>query len=235
MCLCHRAPSRTGLPAAPPFSPLTSPPSDTPSPRVALVNPLPFEQVLLLRLCHSLCACSVVSDSLLPHGLQPARLLCPRGSPGTNTGVGCHVNTGVGCHALLQGVFPPRTRTRVSCTAGRFFTAEPHREADVSHSPRNRFGEKTAGKVRLLRGRLCSPTRGQRPRVGGRRLRHHRVEFSSRENQQQEPRTEQAGLMVAWVRASAWAPRSGWSGFHVEVLPVPLRAESSHPEPATPA
>ena len=32
---------------------------------------------------------SVVSDSLQPHGLQPARLLCPRDSPGKNTGVGC--------------------------------------------------------------------------------------------------------------------------------------------------
>ena len=33
---------------------------------------------------------SVVSDSLQPHGLQPARLLCPWNSPGNNTGVGCH-------------------------------------------------------------------------------------------------------------------------------------------------
>ena len=33
---------------------------------------------------------SVVSDSLRPHGLWPTRLLHPRGSPGKNTGVGCH-------------------------------------------------------------------------------------------------------------------------------------------------
>ena len=33
-----------------------------------------------------------------PYGLQPTRLLCPRNSPGKNTGVGCH--------ALLQGIFP---------------------------------------------------------------------------------------------------------------------------------
>ena len=31
---------------------------------------------------------SVVPDSLRPHGLQPARLLCPRPSPVKNTGVG---------------------------------------------------------------------------------------------------------------------------------------------------
>ena len=35
--------------------------------------------------------------TLGPHGLQPARLLCPRDSPGKNTGGGCH--------ALLQGIF----------------------------------------------------------------------------------------------------------------------------------
>ena len=40
---------------------------------------------------------SVMSSSLRPHGLQPARLLCPWNSPGKNTGVGCHF--------LLQGIF----------------------------------------------------------------------------------------------------------------------------------
>ena len=41
---------------------------------------------------------SVVSESLRPHGLQPARLLCPWDFPGKNTGMGCHT--------LLQGIFP---------------------------------------------------------------------------------------------------------------------------------
>ena len=40
---------------------------------------------------------SVLSDSLRPRGLQPARLLCPWDSPGRNTGVGGQ--------ALLQGTF----------------------------------------------------------------------------------------------------------------------------------
>ena len=39
----------------------------------------------------------VVSDSLQPHGPQPARLLCPWGSPGKSTGVGCRF--------LPQGIF----------------------------------------------------------------------------------------------------------------------------------
>ena len=41
---------------------------------------------------------SVLSYSLRPHGLQPARLLDPWNSPGQNTGVGSH--------SILQGIFP---------------------------------------------------------------------------------------------------------------------------------
>ena len=47
------------------------------------------------------CVCAKWLQSCLtlrPHGLKPARLLCPWDSPGKNTGVGCH--------ALLQGIFP---------------------------------------------------------------------------------------------------------------------------------
>ena len=40
---------------------------------------------------------SVMSNSLQIHGLQPARLLCPRDFPSKNTGVDCHF--------LLQGIF----------------------------------------------------------------------------------------------------------------------------------
>ena len=39
-----------------------------------------------------------MSDSLRPHGLQPASLLCPWDFPGKNTGVGCHSH--------LQEIFP---------------------------------------------------------------------------------------------------------------------------------
>ena len=35
-------------------------------------------------------SCSVVSDSLRSHGLQPTRLLCPWDFPGKSTGVGYH-------------------------------------------------------------------------------------------------------------------------------------------------
>ena len=41
---------------------------------------------------------SVMSNSLRPHGLQPARLICSWNSPGKNTGVSCH--------ALPHGIFP---------------------------------------------------------------------------------------------------------------------------------
>ena len=43
-------------------------------------------------------SCSGMSNSLRLHRLQPARLLCPWGSPGKNTGEGCHF--------FLQGIFP---------------------------------------------------------------------------------------------------------------------------------
>ena len=43
-------------------------------------------------------SCSIVPNSLRPHGLQPTRLICHEIFPGKNTGVGCHL--------LLQGIFP---------------------------------------------------------------------------------------------------------------------------------
>ena len=43
-------------------------------------------------------SCSVVSNSLQPHGLYPTRLLCPWDFPGNSTGVDCHF--------LLQEIFP---------------------------------------------------------------------------------------------------------------------------------
>jgi len=51
--------------------------------------------------------CSIVSDSLRPHGLQPTRPLCPWDSPGKNNGVGCHFLLHLGSpfnqlHAVLS-------------------------------------------------------------------------------------------------------------------------------------
>ena len=46
---------------------------------------------------YTFCAHSVMSDSLWPHGLQPARLFCAWDSTAKNTGVKCHF--------LLQGIF----------------------------------------------------------------------------------------------------------------------------------
>ena len=45
-------------------------------------------KVLVTQSCPTLCN---------PHGLWPARLLCPWNSPGKNTGVGCH--------SLVQEIF----------------------------------------------------------------------------------------------------------------------------------
>ena len=49
--------------------------------------------------CVCVCVlCSILSDSLQPHGLQPDRLLCPWDSSDKNAGVGYHF--------LLQGIVP---------------------------------------------------------------------------------------------------------------------------------
>ena len=61
--------------------------------------------------------CSVMCDSLRPHGLWRARFLCPWNFLGKNTGVGCHF--------LLQGILqiqewnPGLTSPALP---GRFFT-----------------------------------------------------------------------------------------------------------------
>ena len=59
------------------------------------------------KLCQSLSLCNPVTQTLQPHGLWPARLLCPRDFPGKNTGVGCHI--------YLQWIFQPRDWTHISC------------------------------------------------------------------------------------------------------------------------
>ena len=62
-------------------------------------------------------ACSVMSDSLRPYGLQLARLLHPWDSPGKNTGVSCHF--------LLQGILLNQNLHPVShALAGRVFITE---------------------------------------------------------------------------------------------------------------
>ena len=63
---------------------------------VVSIFDISFERILVY---FRVCVCvrdSVVS--LCPHGLQPARLLCPKDFPGKNSGMGCH--------SLLQGIFP---------------------------------------------------------------------------------------------------------------------------------
>ena len=55
-------------------------------------------QAFLAIVCNPVLSRSVVSDTVWPHGLQPASFLCPWDSPGKNIGVGSH--------SLLQGIFP---------------------------------------------------------------------------------------------------------------------------------
>ena len=68
----------------------------------------------------SLCVCarSVVSDSVQPHGLRPAVLPCPWDFPGKNTEVGGHFPS--------PGDLPyPGIEPMSPALAGGFFTTEP--------------------------------------------------------------------------------------------------------------
>ena len=65
-------------------------------------------------------ACSVMSNSLLLHGLYPTSFLCPWNFSGKNTGVGCHF--------LCQGLFLTQgLNLYLLCLQHwvRFFTTEP--------------------------------------------------------------------------------------------------------------
>ena len=76
---------------------------------------------LLSTLCCAVLGCSGVPNSLQPHGLQPARLLCPWDSLARILEWVAMPSSG--------GSSQPRDRTQVSHTAGRFFTDWATREA----------------------------------------------------------------------------------------------------------
>ena len=94
---------------------------------IVIIFTFPKPAVCDLNMCYLDCllwfslawttTCSVVSDSLQPHGLYSLW-----NSPGQNTGVGSH--------SLLQEIFP----TQVSHIAGGFFTSWATREALNNHS-----------------------------------------------------------------------------------------------------
>ena len=77
------------------------PPRGLPNPGIELASPVTTKlQSNSLPLSHwgspfciSVCvcvSCSVIPDSLQPHGLQPTTFLCPWDFPGKDTGVVCH-------------------------------------------------------------------------------------------------------------------------------------------------
>ena len=60
-------------------------------------------------------SCSVVSDSLRPHELWPARLLCPWNSAGQTTGVGNHSHSpgDLPKVSLIAGIEPKSPKLQV--------------------------------------------------------------------------------------------------------------------------
>ena len=87
-----------------------------------VIPPLLMEKMGGMKsICLSMHTCSVMLDSLQPHGLQPARLLCPCNFPGKKTGVGCHFL--LQGNLLDSGIKPASFES--SALAGRFFTTLP--------------------------------------------------------------------------------------------------------------
>ena len=63
----------------------------------------------------------VISDSLWPHRVWSTRILCPWGISQSRILAWVAIS-------YSRGSSHPRDRTQDSCTAGRFFTTEPHLE-----------------------------------------------------------------------------------------------------------
>ena len=114
---------------------------------------------------------SVVFSSLQPHGLQPARLLCPQNSPGKNTGVGCH--------SLLQGIFltqglnPGHLTLQVNSLpsepqgmANSLATVtKSHTHTHIQNVVQLRFDSMTEKSPDVI-GTIKAPSRGKNPRWG---------------------------------------------------------------------
>ena len=86
---------------------------------LVLLITLMFVKITLMFVNHISESCSVVSNSLRPHGLYS-----PWNSPGQNTEVGSL--------SLLQWITQPRDRTQVSHIIGELFTSCVTREALIT-------------------------------------------------------------------------------------------------------
>ena len=99
-----------------------------------------------------------MSDSLKPHGLEPAKLLCPWDFPDRNTGLGCHF--------VLQGIFPTRESNLI-------FLWLLHSQADsLSSEPPGKFlNVLQFSSVAQLCPTLCDPMNHSTPGLPV----HHRL------------------------------------------------------------
>ena len=89
-----------------------------------------YWEYIYMCVCVCVCvSCSVVSDSLQPHGLysQPARLFCPWDFPGKVTGMGCHF--------LLQGIFQTQglNPSLLHCSRMLYHLSYLHTHTHTSH------------------------------------------------------------------------------------------------------
>ena len=128
-------------------------------------------------MCVCVCVCVLVAQShltLQPHGLSPARLLCPWYSPGKNTGVDCHT--------LLQRIFPIQGSNPGLLHCRQILYCLSYRE--IPNSPWNSLGQNTGvGSLSLLQG--IFPIQGSNPGLLHRRRTLHCL--SSQESPNEGP------------------------------------------------
>ena len=88
------------------------------------------------------CCCCLFPESCLtllwPHGLEPARLLCPWGSPGKITGVSCHF--------LLQRIFSTWDGTHICCIGKQILYSWVTKEIPILLNTQTQIGVQRYGK-----------------------------------------------------------------------------------------
>ena len=82
-------------------------------------------------------ACSVMSNYLGPHGLEPTRLLCPWNFPDRSTGVACPslLQGGLADQGIKPGI---KLKSPSPALAGEFFTTAPPRKPEVECGEKNK-------------------------------------------------------------------------------------------------
>ena len=126
VCVCAAAPAKSLQSCLTLCDPIDGSPPGSPVPRILQARTL--EWVAISSPMHESekwkWSCSVMSNSLRPHRLQPSRLLHPWDFPGKSTGVGCHCL--LQCVCVVEWYFKVRPSTGILCSSLNLMLLKPH-------------------------------------------------------------------------------------------------------------